>query len=224
MIRSLLIVGLAATVTACASPYETKTPKTEPARLPTEQFANTLQSSPDEILLAPHAAGLSPNQSSALAALVRRWRENGNGVITIQAPAGGGDAVYRSVTAVQTALSDMGLPDEQIRVIAYGNAASPGAPLAVSYTRYDVQPLECGRDWKSYTHTFSNQVTNNFGCAVTANLGAMIANPADLANPRTMDPSDAARREVVLGKYRAGQVTSAAKDDQASGAISTAVQ
>jgi pilus assembly protein CpaD len=52
----------------------------------------------------------------------------------------------------------------------------------------------------------------------------MIANPADLLTPRQMDPADASRRENVLGKYRQGQMTSSAKDPQANGAVSDAVQ
>ena len=48
----------------------------------------------------------------------------------------------------------------------------------------------------------------------------MIANPGDLLAPRPTDPSDAARRDTVLGKYRQGETTSASKDDQASGTVS----
>ena len=38
--------------------------------------------------------------------------------------------------------------------------------------------------------------------------------------PRATGPSDATRRGVVLDKYRHGDVTSSAKDGQASGAVS----
>jgi pilus assembly protein CpaD len=51
-----------------------------------------------------------------------------------------------------------------------------------------------------------------------------LANPEDLITPRTMDPADPGRRAVVFDKYRKGQVTSSAKDTQASGAVSQAIQ
>ena len=35
----------------------------------------------------------------------------------------------------------------------------------------------------------------------------MIANPADLVAPRTMDPADQERRSIVFDKYRQGQPT-----------------
>jgi len=54
-------------------------------------------------------------------------------------------------------------------------------------------------------------------------IAAQVADPADLLHPRTEAPPDAARRQTVLDKYRQGAVTSAAKDTQANGAVSTTV-
>jgi pilus assembly protein CpaD len=70
----------------------------------------------------------------------------------------------------------------------------------------------------------SNDVQPNFGCAVTANMAAQIANPADLARPQHATPADAARRSLVLDKYRKGQITSSEKDDQAKGVVSDAIK
>jgi pilus assembly protein CpaD len=38
-----------------------------------------------------------------------------------------------------------------------------------------------------------------------------------------MDPADMGRRSIVLSKYRLGEKTSSEKNDDASGAISSAV-
>jgi len=51
----------------------------------------------------------------------------------------------------------------------------------------------------------------------------MVADPRDLLAPAPDDPSDAARRAIVLGKYRAGEVTSTPRDEQAAGAVSKAI-
>ena len=93
----------------------------------------------------------------------------------------------------------------------------------VGFKRYVAVTPRCG-DWPSVTRTASNQPISNLGCAVAANMAAQVANPGDLVGARPMDPADAGRRTAVLGKYRAGEVTSTAKDEQASGAVSTAVQ
>jgi hypothetical protein len=49
--------------------------------------------------------------------------------------------------------------------------------------------------------------------ALNANLWDLVADPADLAMPRTADASDATRRSVVLDRYRQGQQTHATRSD-----------
>ena len=78
--------------------------------------------------------------------------------------------------------------------------------------------------WTDLRRSAQNTVQPNFGCAVTANVAAQIADPSDLLGPRPTDPSDAGRRAVVLDKYRKGQRTGAATDNRADGAVSNAVQ
>jgi pilus assembly protein CpaD len=230
MTRSLLMICLAAALAGCASTHEA--PKKAAADLPTTpttQFAVKLTHSPDEILLAPHATGLSPAQETAVQALAERWRASGDGPVTIQSPVGGGAAAYRGSTAVRSALLNLGLTEEQIHLVSYQpTPGAPGAPavspLVVGFTHYQAQGPDCGRNWKDFTKTYTNQPNSNFGCAVTANFAAMIANPADLADPRPMDPSDANRRETIVGHYRKGEMTSSAKDPQANGAVSSVLQ
>ena len=226
MIRQLLVACLAASVSACATSHAAKTAKTEPAMTPTQQYAVTLTHSPDEILLAPHATGLSPAQAAAVGDLVERWRDAGDGPVTVQTPAGGGSGAYRSTTEIQGALTRLGLSEGQIKLVSYQAAASATGitPIVVGFTHYEATGPKCGRDVHDFTKTYTNQPNNNFGCAVTANFAAMLANPADLAGPRPMAPGDANRRETILGHYRKGELMSSAKDPQANGAVSSVLQ
>ena len=217
--RLLIALGAAATLTACASrgpadPHIAATPLT-----PTERFAPVVTATPDQILLAPHATGLSAAQSAAVDSLVARWRDTGGGPIVIQAATGAEG--YRMAAAVQTRLEAEGVRDGMIRLQS-GDDTTGGA-IAVTFNSYAADGPRCGRDWKSFTHSSDNTANSNFGCATTANFAAMIANPADLAAPRADDPADAARRQNVITKYRAGSVTSTSSDSQATGHVSTAV-
>ena len=124
-------------------------------------------------------------------------------------------------SAVQTRLETEGVREAQIH-IEPGDETT-GAAVAVAFNSYAADGPRCGREWTSFTHSSDNVANSNFGCATTANLAAMIANPADLAAPRAEDPADAGRREQVISKYRAGQVTSTSSDSQANGHVSTAV-
>jgi pilus assembly protein CpaD len=228
MIRNLIVVvALASLACACASLDDSNSKhaaKAPPPITPTEQFAITVTSAPDQILLAPHDSGLSDAQSDALAALVGRWRDAGAETITIMAPGGGDGAAYHSTQAIEAALEELGVDPGRIKLGGYDAAQRVGAPIAVGFKSYKAEGPQCGRDWKSFTASYDNDVNSNFGCATTANIAAMIANPADLLAPRPTDPADAGRREVVVGKYRQGAITSTVKDPQANGAVSDAVQ
>ena len=86
---------------------------------------------------------------------------------------------------------------------------------------YEAATPDCSKGWGNITSTGSNRPFAHYGCAVTANIAAMAANPRDFITPTPIDPSDDARREVVMDKYRQGVATSTAADGQASGAVSS---
>lgn len=218
LIRLLPCLLLAGFLQACAT--DSGGPVTA-ALTPTEQYPIEVRQNPDEIRLAIHERGLTDGQQSALAALVDRWRETGGGPVTVQAPRGPGDAVagaYANQTA--QALVDLGVPGEQIRMAGYqpqgkGVDSKAPPPLIVGFASYQAVGPQCGH-WDNMTSTGANKPYANFGCAVSANFAAQIANPRDLIAPQTMTPADATRRSAVLDKYRKGEVTSTTKDDQAN--------
>jgi pilus assembly protein CpaD len=80
---------------------------------------------------------------------------------------------------------------------------------------------DCSKTWDNLTKTKNNTVSTQFGCSVSSNIALMIDNPADLQHPTQVDPADASRRQLVLTKYRNGQVTSSTTDSQASGAVTS---
>ena len=59
---------------------------------------------------------------------------------------------------------------------------------------------------------------------MTANLAAQVADPRDLAHSAAPTPPDAARKSVILDRYRQGKVTAADTDQSAKSTISTAIQ
>ena len=119
---------------------------------------------------------------------------------------------------------EQGVPASAIRLLGYDAKGDAGAPLVVGFLRYALTIPDCGRTWTNISHSMANQVQPNFGCAVTANMAAQVANPADWARPRPIDPADAQRRAVVLEKYRKGELTSSEKDEKASGTVSLVVK
>lgn len=225
MASKLAAAGLVlALLSACASgagPETAAVPRTE-----TAQWADRVHvdAHPDEVLLVLHAEGLSANQNQALDGLLGRWLAAEAREIVVAAPTGatGGEVAGRMAVAARQRLIAMGAPPAKVRVMGYDAAGAPGAPLKVGFLRYVAQVPQCG-GWENITGTRNNTAYENFGCAVTANIAAQVANPEDLLSPRPEGPIDSGRRATVLDKYRKGEITSSAKDDQSNGVVSKAV-
>lgn len=106
----------------------------------------------------------------------------------------------------------------------YASNGSGDAPLVLAFTAYRAIAPNCPTlNRIDLASSRTNDPQPRFGCALQANLAAMVADPADLIGARASDPSDVLRRATVLDKYRAGQSTITARDESESGAISDAI-
>lgn len=221
-----IALALTAALSACAATPPLQAGQTSIARTPTELWKAEVTTQPEEIRLAVRAQGLSPNQAGALTTFADTWRSADGGEVIVQVPVGGPDpgAVSRSGESTRSFLVEQGVPASAVRLLGYDAKGDVAAPLVVGFLRYAVNIPACGQSWTNIAHSMTNQPQPNFGCAVTANIAAQIANPADLATPRTLDPADAQRRAVVLDKYRKGELTSSEADEKAKGTLSLVVK
>lgn len=78
-------------------------------------------------------------------------------------------------------------------------------PIKVSGGRAHTKP--CGNWTKDATETASNEMFPNHGCAVQANIAAMVADPNDLVRPDTMSMAPGASRAAAVRKINEGQNT-----------------
>ena len=222
--RLALIAAAALTLAGCSTVG--RDAGDNPALTPTERFAIQVTPHPEEVRLAAHPGGLSANQASALGAFVRTWLQVEGGQITVQSPVESGDegAVYRTSEGARRFLVEQGVTPEHIRTIGYRPSGDGEAPIIVGYMAYSARGPDCSVSWANLTASADNNNLNpNFGCAVTANVAASLSNPGDLVAPRGEDPVDPNRRSAVLEHYRNGESTSSVRDQQASGAVSHAV-
>ena len=178
---------------------------------PTSRFTLQVEPGMDRIALNVHENGVSDAQASALRALAGRYAASGAPVIRVEAPGGEDAAANRFAWSVKEMLDAMGTPG-QIQVLAYA-APDPRAPVVVGYETLRAAVPQCGTHWDNLSRTANNATSSNFGCAVTANLAAQIANPRDIVQPRAITPTDSSRRTVVFDNYRKGEQTAAPQEE-----------
>ena len=169
------------------------------------------------VLFVGHArGGLSPSQRTDVAGLARSWVEEGTGMIAVDVPistsnARAAESAYREA---RTVLEAGGVPANAITQHRY----TPDDPRTLATIRFTyprmtavagpcgVWPADVGPSITNPSF-HENRSYSNFGCAYQHNMAAMIANPADLVQPRPETPVYTARRTESFEKYRKGTDT-----------------
>lgn len=217
MMMKALIASLAAAVVlaACAA---TPTPLPRAGAV-----AETVRV---EMPVDPRDNGLTWAQLELIEALASEYKARGHGPFVISYPqnAGNADAALGAIADVRTALYGHGLDWQRIGGGAYEAGGYVQAPVIFSFTRYRAIAPECDNRWRDVRNARPGERWGGFGCATEQNLAAMVADPRDLAAPRTFDDPDAARRQTVLDRWRQGQSTTSERSASESGTVSRAVE
>jgi pilus assembly protein CpaD len=215
-------IALAGALAGCAYP-------TDPfdAPLPHERWDITVRETRSvvEVPVYAHSFALSYGDIGELRSLAGEYLAAGHGPIVIALPVGNDneeaaivmDALSRDV------LYEQGIAYRDIQGAAYDAAGMTDAPLVVMVNRFVAEGPDCHERWDNYARTNDGGNTLNFGCALRANLAAMVTDPADLLGPRAATPPDAARRSAVLARYRSGQTTITQRGESEGVAVSDAV-
>jgi pilus assembly protein CpaD len=170
---------------------------------------------------------LGARERDAVRGFAMAYQQEGHGSVIISRPSNGPDDIsaMRAAADARAMMLAEGVDQNMIAEGTYDGTGARSAPLIISYRTYDAVVPNCPdiSHW-DFTDTWSNAALPSLGCAVAVNLAAMIANPSDLVGEQSMDPADTARRGIMFSKYRQGETTSASRNNDASGAISSAVE
>jgi pilus assembly protein CpaD len=167
------------------------------------------------------SAGLMPDDAAKFDAFVNDYMAHGNGAITVTVPSG--SYANATISYFGERLAERGVP--RARVLVGTRAPDGDGRVELGFVAYGAHVANCTDTWnENLTNTWDNQPMPNFGCAVQNNVAAMVADPRDLVQPRTMDDASAARRTAVVGHYEKGEVTSATKTQDQSAIVSDVKQ
>lgn len=179
-----------------------------------------------EIAIDPAAGELSNADRARIGNFIGVYTQKGHGPLVLSHPAASANPQL-AVTAAAEARAiawEKGVRYDEMVGDAHGAGSPVSQPLILAFQVYDAVPPEClSKASVDFSDINSNNTLPTLGCSVRTNLAAMIADPADLLGNRALDAGDAARRDVILEKFRAGKATAAERTAQESGAISQAV-
>jgi pilus assembly protein CpaD len=180
-----------------------------------------------ELFVGHGRGGLSPSQRAEVLAFAQNWKRDATGGVTIDRPAGGATerAASDSLKEALSIIVQAGVPNNGIGVRPFDAAGQKHSWLRLSYPLMVAQAGPCGL-WpddlgpSNQREHFENRQYYNLGCAQQRNLASMVANPADLVQPRAETPAYEGKRQVGMDKWRKGESPATVYTDAQKGAIS----
>jgi pilus assembly protein CpaD len=180
-----------------------------------------------ELFVGSNRGGLTEGQGADVLYFAKLWKRESTGGIVIDVPAGppNGIAAHGALREVRSILASAGVPPHAVSIRPYETAPDKLATIKLNYSKIVAQAGPCGL-WPGDLGPAAepayqeNRPYWNLGCSTQRNLAAMVANPADLVQPRGEDPISTNRRSVVLDKYRKGEATNTTYRNEDRGKLS----
>jgi pilus assembly protein CpaD len=225
--RGLLLVTLAAALAGCnttagdwTSSIDSDHHKRHPITIGEGKQTLTL-------FVGTGRGGLSPVQRAEVLAFARNWRREATGGVTIERPVGGPNerAANDTLKEALSIIVQAGVPNHGIGIRTYQAGKDRVAPLRLYYPQLAAEAGPCGQWPDDLGPTFDprhsqNRQYHNFGCATQRNFAAMLADPADLVQPRAETPAYTYKRTFATDKWRKGETPATNIPDTKKGAIS----
>jgi pilus assembly protein CpaD len=226
---TLSVIALACATAGCVTEREAVTPSDYRQRhaIAIKEADRTV-----DVFVGSNRGGLTPTQRAEVAGFAHVWKREATGGIIIDMPAGTRNeiAAADSLREIRSIFNAVGVPANAVSVRPYRPVDAVSlATIKLNYSKMSAEVGPCGL-WPhdlgpSLDRTYTeNRPYWNHGCATQRNLAAMVAEPADLVQPRTETAVYTPRRTTVGEKYRLGASTATIYPNLKEGKISNVGQ
>ncbi len=216
-----LALGAALLLGGCATSSQPRVAVEPPPVTPTEQYALRPETMVNSINLRIKG-GFSDNQRRALDQVAQKASWMTGAPVDVEIVTANDPSAVEAGQRIGTYLLTHDVASDSLR--QRGEPGQPVDVVTVNLVYYRAHVEACGQTWENVAATANNAPYKNFGCAITANMAAQIADPRDLGRAASATPPDNGRRAKVMDLYRQGEVTSSKSDDQSKGTISDAIK
>jgi pilus assembly protein CpaD len=162
-----------------------------------QAFPISVAKGPVTLEVSSRNSTLQPGQINAVQAFANQAASAGVTPITISRPSGGG-ASARVASEIAALMVQQGIPRNRIMVATH--SAPSASPVILSYISTYAKTKECGQWPDDLSDNDMNQHMASHGCAVQANIAAMVADPNTLIVPTPTDPARAAAQVLAIKK------------------------
>ncbi|MFN3351121.1 CpaD family pilus assembly protein [Pseudorhodoplanes sp.] len=181
-----------------------------------------------EVFIGQSRGSLTPVQRAEVLAFAKVWKGEATGGVVVEVPTGTANqfAASQAVREINSIFAASGIPMQSVAVRPYTPDSESKFPtVKLSYSKIVAEAGPCGlwpQDIGPSPDPSYNENYNfwNLGCSNQRNLAAMVANPADLVQPRAEGPVWNSRRTTVMEKYRQGQSPETIYPKQDQGKVS----
>ncbi|MGH6718800.1 MAG: CpaD family pilus assembly lipoprotein [Alphaproteobacteria bacterium] len=209
----------AALLAGCSAPYQKNPTALEPRHI----YPLTVESQVVTLDVIGDGNGRPlPAEAVRLDQLVDDYAVSGATRLVVQTSRAHGALGDGLALGVASRALARGLARPEVVVVDIGAA---DGPVTVSFERHLVRLPDCAGWNVEPSYNPSNSPHINFGCATQRNLGMMVANPAHLVAPAGQGGVlDSMRSDLVIGKYRKGDLTTATKSEELVTTVSEVAQ
>jgi pilus assembly protein CpaD len=170
----------------------------------TDSHPITVAKGPVTLEVSSARGTLEQSQINSIAGFAHQAMASGQLPLTISRPTGGG-ASARVANEIASLVVQQGVPRNKISIATYTGPASGSVNL--SYISTAARTKACGQWNEDVTDTSENRNTENHGCAIQANIAAMIANPQTINVPKPKTPIIASTRMAGVAALSSGTST-----------------
>jgi pilus assembly protein CpaD len=212
---SLAVLLLATSLAGCAADDALMGDNSFKPYNGSDKYPITVAKGPVTLEVASNHGTLQPGQVNAVQGFLHQATSASVTPITLARPSGGGGST-RVASEIASLMAGQGIPRQRIVFATYD---APGnAPVRLSYVSTYAATKPCGNWETDLADSSSNEGGSNHGCAVQANIAAMVANPETLVVPNATTPIPAAGRVAAITALTTGSTGSAPKTSSSSSA------
>jgi pilus assembly protein CpaD len=176
-----------------------------------------------EIHFAPSAVAPASGEAKALSRFLDNVALTYGDQVTIDAGPSSGNAAADALAAKRLDAVSALLRQDHVHAKPASRPTVEGAlarnGVVVTVGRYVVTGPACPDYSKPEADDFNNSPVSNHGCATTANLGLMVANPADLVRGTTAGPADGEFAARGVERYRKGEIAKSLAPELSGAAV-----